>query len=806
MLNRADRWSLLLRKIWAGSTALFLVATINAGVLIKSIEQVKASTMPHHFAFDNGFVLGDPKVAGVPFAVTIKAFDSVGNIVTDFDDTVTMTDLTGTVSPSTTTPFVNGVWNGFVTVTRAVAPNRLTIYYAALNASSANFLVLADSRFATISLVSGNNQSGVVNSALPTAITVKAIDLYGNAIPNLTLTFLIAAYPAGATGQQLSNSGGTTGFDGLLTTTLTLGRKVGTYIITARVNLPNGQQINIFANATPGGASTIRVTPLTTVVPKSSSQQFRADVFDAFENQIANAPITWSVVAGGGSVDQNGVFTAGNTAGNFVNTVRAQSGSIGATATVTVINETTGQGETNQNGNGTGGGNGNGNSGGSSPTPTASPTPTDTPSPTPTPSPSPSPSPTPSPTTSVAPTPSPSPGGGGDSGNNNNTGGGGGGSASNGNGGQGSGVGSGDGSGLGVGNGTGSGAGGKDNGGGSTSGGGTGNGDVLVDVETKKNGQGTGSSAGADIAEKEYQEALGKLDRVYIVPNTLNVPAGSKQLVTAQAFDKYNNAVTDVSYQWSKVGDIGELAFTTAYATELATSFKPGNGTLNITVKQKDITVAASIPVSIKAQLGGKLIFDTIESPKKTNENFVITITAKDYSDNILADFGGSALLSDSTLSITPTTTTAFTSGIWRGEVRVLYSYTDEIITAVGSNGLSGSSNPFKVEGEETNLLRTAGVALSNIISKLTGEGGGGAASRGKTESDLIRTLGAGLAAGMGLLGAAIGIGMLVGRGLEAIGRNPMAKAKVQINMYLSLIGGLGVAVLAILAAMVILA
>jgi hypothetical protein len=49
-------------------------------------------------------------------------------------------------------------------------------------------------------------------------------------------------------------------------------------------------------------------------------------------------PLTavWSVAAGGGTIGAGGLFTAGNSAGTFPNTIKATSGSISGTATVTV--------------------------------------------------------------------------------------------------------------------------------------------------------------------------------------------------------------------------------------------------------------------------------------------------------------------------------------------------------------------------------------------------------------------------------------------------------------------------------------
>ncbi len=185
----------------------------------------------------------------------------------------------------------------------------------------------------------------------------------------------------------------------------------------------------------------------------------------------------------------------------------------------------------------------------------------------------------------------------------------------------------------------------------------------------------------------------------------------------------------------------------------------------------------------------------------------MVTITAKDYSDNVLASYTGPATLSDTTNSINPTLASPFVSGIWKGEVKVLFSAEEVAISAVGG-GLSGTSNTFKVEGKTegqglAGTLRSIGAALSEALS---GNGQNRGSNRGASSApNLLRNIGAGLASGLGLLGAALGIGIIVARGLEAIGRNPMAKGKIQINMYLSMVIGLAVAAMAIVAAVVIL-
>ncbi len=54
-----------------------------------------------------------------------------------------------------------------------------------------------------------------------------------------------------------------------------------------------------------------------------------------------------------------------------------------------------------------------------------------------------------------------------------------------------------------------------------------------------------------------------------------------------------------------------------------------------------------------------------------------------------------------------------------------------------------------------------------------------------------IKLLAVALAIGLGAIGPGIGIGILSGKALEAIGRNPEAAGKIQTNMVLALAFGI---------------
>ena len=60
------------------------------------------------------------------------------------------------------------------------------------------------------------------------------------------------------------------------------------------------------------------------------------------------------------------------------------------------------------------------------------------------------------------------------------------------------------------------------------------------------------------------------------------------------------------------------------------------------------------------------------------------------------------------------------------------------------------------------------------------------------------------IAAGVGVLGPAIGIGMIGGRAMDAIGRNPEASGKIVSNMILAIVFAEALGILAIVVSFII--
>ena len=93
---------------------------------------------------------------------------------------------------------------------------------------------------------------------------------------------------------------------------------------------------DVHTPSAPGSVFSITVTPNVTLAV-DEPQQFIAVGKDA-EGRIVSITPTWSVVAGGGAIDNVGMFTAGSVTGTFDNTVKATDRGVSGFASVIVTN------------------------------------------------------------------------------------------------------------------------------------------------------------------------------------------------------------------------------------------------------------------------------------------------------------------------------------------------------------------------------------------------------------------------------------------------------------------------------------
>ena len=72
-------------------------------------------------------------------------------------------------------------------------------------------------------------------------------------------------------------------------------------------------------------------------------------------------------------------------------------------------------------------------------------------------------------------------------------------------------------------------------------------------------------------------------------------------------------------------------------------------------------------------------------------------------------------------------------------------------------------------------------------------------------ETEAVNSLAAAFAIVVGAIGPGIGIGILAGKAMEAIGRNPEATGQIQTNMILAIVFAEAIAIYALVVALIIL-
>ena len=234
---------------------------------------------------------------------TAVAKDANSNVVT-FTPTWTIVAAGGTMN--STGLFTAGVTAGTFTNTVMAASGAISGTASVVVTAGAIATIAVTPTPATMT-ISGTQQFAAV-----------AKDAGGNVVA-FTPTWSIVA------------AGGTINSTGLFTA----GTLAGTF--TGTVKAASGAISGVAtAVVTAGPIATIALTPNPATVSSTTTQQFVATAKDAGGNTVLPFAPTWSVVASGGTVDVNGLFTAGATLGTFTNTVKAASGAISGFATVNV--------------------------------------------------------------------------------------------------------------------------------------------------------------------------------------------------------------------------------------------------------------------------------------------------------------------------------------------------------------------------------------------------------------------------------------------------------------------------------------
>jgi protocatechuate 3,4-dioxygenase beta subunit len=147
----------------------------------------------------------------------------------------------------------------------------------------------------------GNSQLGPVSQALPVPVTVKVTDNGGLAVSGATVTFSVRQG-----GGSVSTSSTVSGATGTASTVWTMGSQMGPQQLIAFLNGAIVLDSTVFtATATNGPAAQINIDAGDTqrgTVGTALGTLVSAKVTDLSGNPVPNAPVTWTVVSGGGQI------------------------------------------------------------------------------------------------------------------------------------------------------------------------------------------------------------------------------------------------------------------------------------------------------------------------------------------------------------------------------------------------------------------------------------------------------------------------------------------------------------------------
>jgi hypothetical protein len=224
-------------------------------------------------------------------AVSVAAQDLFGNLYPSFTGGVTITlganpggaTLTGT----TTATAVGGIAT-FSNLSLDKSGTGYTLVASTsgfTSANSAGFNITAGAA-RTLSLVSGNNQSGSLNTLLPQPIVVKVSDSLGNGVSGRTVTFVVAAG-----GGTVGTPTATTDAAGLASSTCTLGNGASQSLTVSASGL-TGSPLTVTASVTGGVASTTVTPHLDTLTALTGTFTLVAQAKDPQGNNVSGS-FTW---------------------------------------------------------------------------------------------------------------------------------------------------------------------------------------------------------------------------------------------------------------------------------------------------------------------------------------------------------------------------------------------------------------------------------------------------------------------------------------------------------------------------------
>jgi len=199
-------------------------------------------------------------------AFIVRVFDLGGNpvpgVTVQFSIDSIPSGATGqTITPTTATTDAQGRATAVLKLGDKVGVYKVTASAFGLAGSSIDFRARATVGVArTLFAVAGDGQTKPIGVALDTAFVVRVVDQGNNPVSGVPVQFSFDSTPNGATGQRLTVLNSVTDVLGQASAILTLGTKVGAYVVNASSTALAGSLARFTASAGVGPAAAMVLT------------------------------------------------------------------------------------------------------------------------------------------------------------------------------------------------------------------------------------------------------------------------------------------------------------------------------------------------------------------------------------------------------------------------------------------------------------------------------------------------------------------------------------------------------------------
>jgi hypothetical protein len=220
-------------------------------------------------------------LAGAAIGLVATAFDASGNVATTFTGNASLTLGThpggSALAGTTSVNAVAGVAT-FSALSIAKASTGFTIVVSAtgLTPATSSAFDIGAAAPATLAIGGGNNQTGAVNVALGTPLSVTVLDAFSNPVPNVTVSWAVLSG-----GGSLGSSIAQTSAFGVATNSWTLGAIGGAQTVSASVAGVAGATFTATAAASPATQLKITTRPTSAIAGVNFSPSLVVSALDA---------------------------------------------------------------------------------------------------------------------------------------------------------------------------------------------------------------------------------------------------------------------------------------------------------------------------------------------------------------------------------------------------------------------------------------------------------------------------------------------------------------------------------------------